>query len=93
LTELTELRNADGINGIFESGSDLMQTCLKISFWFSVGFAFYSCMDDIVDPTRLEILAALFAFPGIFIKKRHYQAPAVLLFCVASTAAYVALKK
>jgi hypothetical protein len=70
-----------------------MQTWLKISFWIAVGFAFYSCTDDIVDPSRLEILAALFAFPGIFIKRRYYQAPAVLLFCVATTAAYVALKK
>jgi len=70
-----------------------MQAYLIISFWISIGLAFYSCTDDIVDPTRLEILAALLAFPGIFIKKRYYQAPAILLFCVASTAAYVALKK
>jgi hypothetical protein len=61
----------------------LVQKCLKIAFWFSVGLAILSsscgCMAG--DYVGLYLTVALVALPGIFIQARLYKVTSALLFC------------
>jgi hypothetical protein len=66
-----------------------MQAWLKISFWFSVGL-FVLGGFVLGDPTPINLLAAILAIPGFFIKSRLYQVAAGILLCANLLTAYKA---
>lgn len=65
-----------------------MQIALKISFWFSVVFA-VSANYFIGDAIKTYLIAALFAWPGLFIQNHRYQIAAAILCCLSLGTAFL----
>ena len=73
-----------------EDSSESMQTCLKISFWFSVFMTILAsglgCMAGNYFPWYLAVV--IFALPGIFVKTRLYKIASLFIFCAWLIFAY-----